>query len=143
VPEIRFLEPEQVRAVWVREDRDFTPWLASEDPLQHLLAQCEIEMGSEPSIRTEVKIPGLQRSLDILVELEDGQRIAIENQFSEADHDHLTRALGYAVGLEVSTVIVVAESHRPEFVALAHYLNALPSPMRTMASASSWLPSGC
>ena len=81
-------------------------------------------MGSEPSIRTEVKIPGLLRSLDILVELESGERIAILESISEADHDHLTRALAYAVGWETNTVIVVAESHRPEFVAVAQYLNA-------------------
>lgn len=81
-------------------------------------------MGNEPSIRTEVKIPGLLRSLDILVELETGELIAIENQFAQADHDHLTRALAYAVGLEATTVIIVAESHRPEFVAVAQYLNA-------------------
>jgi hypothetical protein len=81
-------------------------------------------MGSEPSIRTEVKIPGLLRSLDVFVELENGERIAIENQFSEADHDHLTRALAYAVGLEANTIILIAEAHRPEFVAVAQYLNA-------------------
>jgi hypothetical protein len=122
--EITFLESVEIRSVWMREDRDFTPWLANEEPLRHLLGRCGIEMGSEPSIRTEVKIPGLLRSLDILVELETGELIAIENQFSEADHDHLTRALAYAVGLEATTVIVVAESHRPEFVAVAQYLNA-------------------
>jgi hypothetical protein len=123
VSEIRFLKNVDVRSVWLREDRDFTPWLASEEPLQHLLDACGIEMGSEPSIRTEMKIPGLLRSLDIFVELENGERIAIENQFSEADHDHLTRALAYAVGLEANTIILVAESHRPEFVAVAQYLN--------------------
>jgi hypothetical protein len=124
VVEITFLEPVEIRSVWTREDRDFTPWLANEEPLRHLLQRCGIEMGSEPSIRTEVKIPGLLRSLDILVELETGELIAIENQFAQADHDHLTRALAYAVGLEATTVIVVAESHRPEFVAVAQYLNA-------------------
>ena len=122
--EICFLKNVDIRSVWVREDHDFTPWLATEEPLRHLLDECGIEMGSEPSIRTEVKIPGLLRSLDILVELESGERIAIENQFNEADHDHLTRALAYAVGLETNTVILVAESHRPEFVAIARYLNA-------------------
>ena len=122
--DIRFLETVEIRSVWSREDRDFTPWLASEDALKHLLDECGIEMGSEPTIRTEVKIPGLLRSLDILAELESGERVAIENQFLESDHDHLTRALAYAVGLETNTVIVVAESHRPEFVAVAQYLNA-------------------
>jgi hypothetical protein len=122
--EIRFLEQmSDLRTVWRNEARDFTPWLASEEPLRHLLDECQIEMGSEPTIRTEVRVPGLARSLDILVELETGERIAIENQFSESDHDHLTRGLAYAVGLETTTLIVVAESHRPEFIAVAQYLN--------------------
>ena len=48
---------------------------------------------------------------------------AIENQYGEADHDHLTRALAYAVGLECRAGIVVAESHRDEFVAVADEWN--------------------
>ena len=124
--EIQFLSAIPVRQAWPREDKDFTPWLASQDliPLTHLLSTCGIDIGSEPEVRTEVKIPGLLRSLDILVQLENDERIAIENQFSEVDHDHLTRALAYAVGLEATTVILVAESHRPEFVAVARYLNS-------------------
>ncbi|MEI8051132.1 MAG: hypothetical protein WCI12_06825 [Actinomycetes bacterium] len=107
---IEFLRGIPVREAWPREDRDFTPWLASPDltPLTYLLSACSIEIGAEPEVRTEVKIPGLLRSLDILVQLEGGDRIAIENQFSEADHDHMTRALAYAVGLDARTVILVA-----------------------------------
>ena len=67
-------------------------------------------------------MPGGRR-LDILAKDAYGRNWAIENQYGEADHDHLTRALAYAVGLECRAVIVVAESHRDEFVAVADEWN--------------------
>jgi hypothetical protein len=71
----------------------------------------------------EAQLPGLGRSLDILAERADGHRVAIENQYSAVDHDHLTRGLTYAVGHDAQALVIVAEEHRPEFVAVADYLN--------------------
>jgi hypothetical protein len=125
--EIKFLKKQDVRKVWQKEDADFTPWMAQIEPLTHLLQECGIDVGEldeETEIQKEVLIPGVGRRLDILVTLGDGTRVAIENQFNALDHDHLTRSLAYAVGLEVSTVIVVAEYHKPEFVNVAEYLNS-------------------
>lgn len=124
MPEIRFLENRNIREVWKREDANFTPWLAEIEPLTRLFEACGLALGENPAITTEKKIPGVNRSLDLLVELEMGEKVAIENQYAESDHDHFTRALAYAVGLGASTVIIVAESHREEFVAVADYLNA-------------------
>jgi hypothetical protein len=124
VPEIRFLEPRNIRDVWKREDQNFTPWLSEIEPMSRLFEACGLSLGTEPTIQREVKIPGVNRSLDLLVEIETGEKIAIENQYAESDHDHLTRALAYAVGLEVNTVVIVAESHREEFIAVAEYLNS-------------------
>jgi hypothetical protein len=120
---VEFLKSVNIREAWSKEDRDFTPWVAQTDVLQELFDQCDIELGTDYEIRTEVLVPGIKRKLDILITSESGERIAVENQFSTIDHDHLTRALMYAVGLNAKTVIVIAESHRPEFVALAEYLN--------------------
>lgn len=124
--EIRFLKKQNVRSVWRKEDQDFTPWMAQPEPLMHLFEECGIDvedLDSNTNISTEVLIPGASRRLDILVSLSDGTKIAIENQFNALDHDHLTRSLAYAVGLEVSTVIIVAEYHKSEFVNVANYLN--------------------
>jgi len=121
---IEFLEAVDIRKVWSREDKNFTPWIADPEVTAKLLEQCQIDYDGELTIQTEVTLPGYKRKLDVLVESSSGDRIAIENQFNEADHDHMTRALAYAVGLEAKAVIIVAESHRPEFVAVADYLNA-------------------
>ena len=125
--EISFLKKQDIRDVWKKEDQDFTPWMAAPEPLNHLFQECGIgveDLDETTDIKTEVLIPGVGRRLDILVTLSDGTKVAIENQFNTLDHDHLTRSLAYAVGLEVSTVVIVAESHRSEFVNVANYLNA-------------------
>ena len=107
-----------IRQVWPGEAKDFTPWLA--DNLEALSAHLEI---SELELEsTEVDVSGGRR-LDILAKDAEGRNWAVENQYGEADHDHLTRALSYAVGLECRAVIVVAESHRGEFIAVADEWN--------------------
>ncbi len=110
--------PIPIKDVWPSEAMDFTPWLA--DNLQYLTDHLGI--GDLDLDGTEVEVPGGRR-LDILAVDPDGEKWAIENQYGEADHDHLTRALAYAVGLECRAVIVVAESHRAEFVAVADEWN--------------------
>jgi hypothetical protein len=128
--EISFLKKLDIRTVWKKEDQDLTPWMADSEPLNYLFRECGMEfeeLGPSTEIQTEVLIPGVGRRLDILVTLSDGTKIAIENQFNSLDHDHLTRSLAYAVGLEVRTVVIVAESHRSEFVNVANYLNSAAS----------------
>ena len=107
-----------IRDVWPGEAKDFTPWLGDNlEALSEHLGIGELELDS-----IEAEIPG-GRKLDILAVDPGGKKWAIENQYGEADHDHLTRALAYAVGLECRAVIVVAESHKDEFVAVADEWN--------------------
>lgn len=126
-PKISFLKTRDIREVWKREDKHFTPWLANPEPISMLLEACGIEAGENLTIEKEVKVPGVGRMLDVLVTIngnEISEKIAIENQYSEGDHDHLTRALAYAVGHKARTIIVIAESHRAEFISVANYLNS-------------------
>ena len=123
-PKIEFLKQVDVRKAWLKEDKNFTPWIADSEVASKLLAQCGIDYDGELQIAREVQVPGVKRKLDVLIKTSSGESIAVENQFSSLDHDHMTRALAYAVGLEVKAIIVIAESHRPEFVAVADYLNA-------------------
>jgi len=120
-PTVRIVRPADValRTVWPREDNDFTPWLAADLTWLDLLG-----LGPLTLAGTEVQVPGVNRNLDILAQTPDGRNVAIENQYLEADHDHLTRGLAYAVGLHAQALVVIAERHRPEFVAVADYLNS-------------------
>ena len=117
---MEFIKPEElhIRDAWKREDKDFTPWLST-----NLDFLNELGLGELSLIKTEVSVPGISRRLDILAETSDGKRIAIENQFNSLDHDHMTRGLAYAVGLNTKALVIIAEDHRPEFRAVAEYLN--------------------
>lgn len=115
---IRRSVPVEIRSVWPSEPRDFTPWLA--ENLDYLDV---LDLGPLSLLGVEHPLTDTDRALDILAETGDGRRIAIENQFGRADHDHLTRGLAYAVGLQAAALVIVAEEHRPEFQAIAEYLN--------------------
>lgn len=69
-------------------------------------------------------LPTVNRNLDIPARIADGRAIAIENQYLKVDHDHLTRGLAYAVGHHAKALVVIAEDHGAEFVAIADYLNS-------------------
>ena len=111
-------QPASLRAVWPDEARHFTPWLA-----QNLDWLESLELGPLELVRTEQQLPKVGRSLDILARTSDGHHIAIENQYKRVDHDHLTRGLAYAVGLNAKALVVIAEDHGEEFIAIAEYLN--------------------
>ena len=116
----RIVKPTRVdvRTLWPGEAMDFTPWLA-----QNLDWLEPLGIGPLDLIETEARLPGIGRSLDILAQTADGHLVAIENQYATTDHDHLTRGLAYAVGHKATALVVIAEHHRPEFVAVADYLN--------------------
>ncbi len=107
-----------IRQVWPGEARDFTPWMGDHcDVLGEHLGIGELTIEA-----TEVPIPG-GRALDVLAVDADGARWAIENQYGVGDHDHFTRGLAYAVALECRALIIVAEDHRSEFIAVADEWN--------------------
>lgn len=73
---------------WGGEASAFTPLLAENGMLEYLGEATGI--GPLTLIEREHSTAG-NRSLDILTETVDGRRVAIENQYNTADHDHLTR----------------------------------------------------
>lgn len=110
------------REAWGGEATDFTPKLAQPDLLAYLGRACGL---GELTLREVEHSTAGNRSLDILAERPDGSPVAIENQYGTADHDHLTRALAYAVAIPAPVLLLVAEDHRDEFIAVADYLNRI------------------
>ncbi|MGH8894780.1 MAG: hypothetical protein ACRDWY_15980 [Actinomycetes bacterium] len=111
-------QPESLRTVWPGEATHFTPWLA-----ENLDWLDDLGLGPLEKRGVEVRLPDVGRNLDILAATTDGRLVAIENQYLKVDHDHLTRGLAYALGLKAKALVVIAEDHAEEFVAIADYLN--------------------
>lgn len=105
---------------WKGEATHFTPLLAEQ--IDALGAEIGVDFASVGE--SEVSTAGGRR-IDIVATGDDGSEFVIENQFGQADHDHLTRGLAYAVARRARGLIVVAEKHRDEFRAVAQYLNDL------------------
>jgi hypothetical protein len=105
---------------WKGEAADFTPLLS--DQLDELGRAIGVKL--VPNGAIEVATAGGRR-IDILAQDLDGAEIVVENQYRSADHDHLTRGLAYAVARSARGLVVVAESHKDEFKAVAEYLNSL------------------
>jgi hypothetical protein len=103
---------------WKGEASDFTPLLAEQ--LDAIGAEIGVDFASIGE--SEVQSPGGRR-IDIVAQGADGAEFVIENQYGRGDHDHLTRGLAYAVARRARGLVIVAEEHRDEFRAVAHYLN--------------------
>ncbi len=105
---------------WKGEASDFTPLLA--DQLDAIGAEIGVDLATIGE--SEVQTAGGRR-IDIVAQGAEGSEFVIENQYGRGDHDHLTRGLSYAVARRARGLVVLAEEHRDEFRAVAHYLNDL------------------
>jgi hypothetical protein len=120
IDQIRFSSPVSIKDVWPNEAVNFTPWLAG-----NLTVLDDLGLGSREFLDSEVTIPGTGRALDILARTSTERLVAIENQYSKADHDHLTRGLAYAIGPSAPYLVIIAESHADESLAVAEYPNSV------------------
>lgn len=115
------LEKVDLRAAWLDEANDFTPWLAKEENIA-LLGEA---VGMELEVETTEKGVG-PFSADILCK--DTARdawVVIENQLERTDHTHLGQTLTYAAGLGAVSVIWIAAEIRDEHRATIDWLNQI------------------
>ena len=93
------IEEVPLRQYFPREDTSFTPWL--KDNIKLLGDTIGIDI-TDP----EIEVPIGSYRLDILAQESDSDRkIVIENQFGEANHDHLGKLLTYMAGLNANVSI--------------------------------------
>lgn len=117
-----------LRNVWPGEETHFTPWLARPENLAVLAETLGYGPDGLAVVGVEVALPGGSHHADILcreVGGPEGELVLIENQFGRSDHDHLGKLLTYASGLRARTVILLAETLRPEHRAALDWLNAI------------------
>ena len=107
-----------IRDAWSKEDKDFTPWLAN-DGLDILSDEIGIIL---KKVATEVSVG--KYHADILAENEKtGEKVIIENQYGDTDHDHLGKLLTYGAGLGAKILVWISEKFTDEHRATIDYLN--------------------
>lgn len=108
---------DDLRKIWKNEATDFTPWLANH--LDLLADELNINLNL---IETESQVGGY--SLDILAEDTDSnEKVVIENQLEQTDHDHLGKVITYAAGKNAKRIIWIVKCAREEHRAAVEWLN--------------------
>lgn len=114
-----------IRDAWPHEERDFSPWLAEDENLSELALALGFGRGAFILEQTEARIGDFRADIIARIGGADGDRILIENQFSQTNHDHLGKIATYAAGLDAKFVVWIAERIREEHRAALDWLNSI------------------
>lgn len=115
------LEQVELRSIWISESADFTPWLAEDENIARL----------GEAIGMDLELEGKERAVgpfkaDVLCkDSMTGNWVLIENQLERTDHTHLGQLLTYAAGLEVVTIVWLAQKFTEEHRAALDWLNRI------------------
>ncbi|MCY3544663.1 MAG: hypothetical protein OXH22_11580 [Chloroflexi bacterium] len=106
-----------VRAVWLAEDSDFTPWLAKNLSSLGEALDMKLELVREESDAGRYRV-------DILADDSiSGGLVVIENQLEWTNHDHLGKVITYAGWHDADTLIWVAPTFYEEHRAALDWIN--------------------
>ena len=105
-----------IKEIFDHEAKDFTPWLSNNLNKLGDIINKNLEL-----IETEKSI-GPKR-LDILVKDEDGNEIAIENQYGVSNFEHLGKIITYGVGSNAKEIIWIAEEFHQLHIDAINWLN--------------------
>jgi len=112
------LEEIPLKEIWEKEAINFTPWLSDN------ISRVSDKIGMDLSVIECEKSVGPFFG-DIYAEDEKGNKVIIENQLTQTDHEHLGKMLTYAAGLKGKTMIWIAGKVRPEHAATINWLNTM------------------
>lgn len=108
-----------LREIWPHEARDFTKWIADDEGLALLSEALDLELEDADS---EASVGSF--NVDVIArESSTGQRVVIENQLEDTDHDHLGKLVTYAAGTGASYAIWIVKHAREEHQQAIEWLN--------------------
>lgn len=114
------LEKVELRDLWKHEERDFSAWLAQDASLAMLSDEIGVDIAL---IERESQVGGF--SVDLYAEENStGNKIIIENQLEDTNHDHLGKIITYASGKDAKYVIWIVKRARDEHRQAIEWLNA-------------------
>lgn len=106
-----------LRALWKREDKDFSQWLEGE--ISTLNEVLDLDITIE---KREERVGPFR--VDLYGE-HNGSKVIIENQLEKTDHDHLGKLLTYLTNLEAKIAIWVSSEPVEEHVKVIEWLNEI------------------
>lgn len=116
-----------LRDVFGKEDKDFTPWL--NDNLEILGEKLNLDI-----IDSNIEENVGDFSCDIIAKDSDSNKtIIIENQFGMTNHDHLGKIFTYSAGKNASIIIWIAEKFREEHKKALEWLNENVNPESSLS----------
>jgi len=113
------LEKVDLRTLWKKEYRDFTPWLAQEENIKILSDAIGLDL---QVINQEESVGSFRADILCKDNLSDNF-IVIENQLERTDHNHLGQLITYAAGLDANTIIWISPKFTEEHRAALDLLN--------------------
>lgn len=106
-----------LRNIWKKEDKEFTPWL--KENIDLLSEKLGIEI---IDTQTEEKIGDFK--LDIIgKDANTNKFVAVENQLESTDHNHLGQLITYSAGVNAGIIIWIAKELREEHKRALEWLN--------------------
>ena len=114
------LEKVDLRDLWKHEERDFSAWLAQDENLAMLSDVIGVDIAL---IERESHVGGY--SVDLYAEVVGTEdKVIIENQLEDTNHDHLGKIITYASGKNAKYVIWIVKRARDEHRQAIEWLNA-------------------
>lgn len=106
-----------LRNIWKKEDKEFTPWL--KENIDLLSEKLGIEI---IDTQTEEKIGNFK--LDIIgKDANTNKFVAVENQLESTDHNHFGQLITYSAGVNAGIIIWIAKELREEHKRALEWLN--------------------
>lgn len=115
---ISHLEAVDIHQAWPTEAGHFTPWLLENAGELSDILGVQVQLEAK-----EHKVGTFRLDLIGTVAGSD-QKVIVENQYGQTDHQHLGQILTYAGGTEPAIVVWIAEDFREEHRAALDWLNA-------------------
>ena len=113
------LEEVDVRKLWSHEQYDFSNWLAKEENIDLLNEALGLTL---VDIEKEVYVGSYRCDL-VDSDETTGQKIIIENQLEQSNHDHLGKVITYASGLDAKVIVWIVKDAREEHRSAVEWLN--------------------
>lgn len=113
------LEEVDIRNLWAHEQYDFSKWMAEPENLELLNEVIGLTLSE---VDKEVFV-GAYRCDLVAIDETTGEKVIIENQLGQSDHDHLGKIITYASGLDAKVVVWIVKEAREEHRSAIEWLN--------------------